>query len=115
MTGTIKPCAYLWTGPSGRVEYNDEPTCSVDAASAGWRAAPLYDQQALDAAVAQERADAERYRTILANIETLVLRTEKGSTLTLTAKHRGAEFTRSGMDATLDGLGAAICASKEPS
>jgi hypothetical protein len=51
--------------------------------------------------------DAERYRTMLANLETLVLRTEKGSTLTLNAAKRGEEFTRRGTDATLDGLGAA--------
>lgn len=51
--------------------------------------------------------DAERYRTMLANLETMVLRTEKGSTLTLKAAKRGEEFTRRGADATLDGLGAA--------
>jgi hypothetical protein len=51
--------------------------------------------------------DAARYRTMLENLESLVLRTVKGSTLTLTAKNRGIEFSRKGTDAVLDGLGAA--------
>lgn len=50
------------------------------------------------------RADALRYATILEHMESLVLRTPKGSTLTMTTSNRGSAFTRSGMDAALDGL-----------
>jgi hypothetical protein len=41
---------------------------------------------------------------MLANMESLVLRTDKGSTLTLTAANRGEANTRNGTDAVLDGL-----------
>lgn len=50
-------------------------------------------------------ADAKRYRVMLANLQSLVLRTDGGATLTLKAERRGIEFTRRGTDATLDGLG----------
>ncbi len=59
---------------------------------------------ALEAENAGLKQDAARYRVLLANLESLVLRTDKGSTLTLTAARRGIEFARKGTDAVLDGL-----------
>lgn len=53
------------------------------------------------------RKDAERYRKMLANLEKLVLRTKKGSRLTLNADKRGERVARLGTDAVLDSLGAA--------
>jgi hypothetical protein len=67
----------------------------------------------LQAEVDALRKDALRYRTMLENLESMVLRTEKGSKLTLTAKQRGAEFTRKGTDATLDGLADSAIAAGE--
>lgn len=50
------------------------------------------------------RANASRYETILEHMQSMVLVTPKGSTITMRAENRGADFTRSGMDAALDGL-----------
>ena len=68
---------------------------------------PAQVQAAMCAEVMKYRKDAKRYLTMLENLETLVLRTKTGATLTLKAARRGAEANRRGADATLDGLGAA--------